>query len=577
MRLVQLSANMSSFKTVRFNPEGLTLIVGVKTHTKEKNSAKSDKTYNGVGKSLLIELVHFCLASKAKDSFAKALPGWEFTLTFEIDGVTHTVSRNTVKQNKIILNHNEISLPKYKSFLEEGVFNIPSDTPGLSFRSLISKFVRSGSQSYNKPDETASDYSLYDALVRNCFLLGLNTDLIVEKNLLRKEHAETEQLIKSFEKDTVIRDFFKGDQDVDITLAFSQEEISRLEDELKRFEVAANYYEIQQEADRLADHLFNLKNQIVLIRNAIGSIDASMRQKPDISQEKMLALYEEVKDAFRPETIKRIKDVELFHKSLLENRIARLSRDKLQLIKELETAGGEIRTGQATLDQKLALLGSSRALDQFVAITNQISALKAESQKLKDFKELKQRYSDTLAKISSKLSDAIINTNAYLSESNAGIEHKLAPFRSLVKRFYPKAPAGISLKNNEGENQIRFDMDIRIQNDASDGINEVRLFCFDMTLLLTKSHKVNFLVHDSRLFSDIDPRQRAVLFKTAHELTKSAGLQYIATMNEDQIESMSDQFTKEELELIIDKNITVRLKDDSAESKLLGIQVDLQY
>jgi uncharacterized protein YydD (DUF2326 family) len=222
-------------------------------------------------------------------------------------------------------------------------------------------------------------------------------------------------------------------------------------------------------------------------------------------------------------------------------------------------------------------LGSKRALDQFVAITNQISALKAESQKLKDFKELKQRYSDSLAKISTKLSAAIINTNAYLSDSNVDIERKLAPFRSLAKRFYPKAPAGISLKNNEGENQIRFDMDIRIQNDASDGINEVRLFCFDMTLLLSKSHNIRYLVHDSRLFSDIDPRQRAILFKTAHELTKSAGLQYIATMNEDQIESMSDQFTKEELESIIDKNITVRLKDDSAESKLLGIQVDLQY
>ncbi|HTD05557.1 DUF2326 domain-containing protein [Undibacterium sp.] len=568
---------MSSFKTVEFNPDGLTLIVGVKTPAKENKAPKGDKTYNGVGKSLLIELIHFCLASKAKESFKKTLPGWEFTLTFEIDGIQHTASRNTLSQSKIFLDHNEITLPKYKSFLEERVFNIPTNAPGLAFRPLISKFIRSGSQSYNKPDETISDYTPYDALVRNCFLLGLDTDLIVEKSLLRKEYSETEQLVNSFEKDTVIRDFFKGDLDVDITLTYSQEEIRRLEDELKRFEVAANYYEIQQEADKLADRLFDLKNQIVLIRNAIGSIDASLKQKPDISREKVLALYSEVVQAFRPETIKHLDEVEHFHQSLLANRIARLSRDKLKFIKELSAVEDDISAGQVTLDQKLALLGSSRALDQFVAITNQISALKAESQKLRDFKELKQKYSDSLAKISSKLSAAIIKTNAYLSECEEDVELKLAPFRSLAKRFYPKAPAGISLKNNEGENQIRFDLDIRIQNDASDGINEVRLFCFDMTLLLAKSHKARFLVHDSRLFSDIDPRQRAVLFKTAHELTKSAGLQYIATMNEDQIESMSDQFTIEELDSVINKNITVRLKDDSAESKLLGIQVDLQY
>lgn len=577
MRLVRISANMSSFKTVEFNPDGLTLIVGVKTHAKENKAAKGDKTYNGVGKSLLIELVHFCLASKTKESFKKALPGWEFTLTFELDGVKHTVTRNTVSQNKVFLDHNEISLPKYKSFLEESVFNIPSDASGLSFRPLISKFIRSGSQSYNKPDETVSDYTPYDALVRNCFLLGLDTDLIVEKSLLRKEHVETELLVKSFENDTVIRNFFKGNLDVDITLTYSHEEIRRLEDELKRFEVAANYYEIQQEADTLADRLFDLKNQIVLIRNAIGSIDASMKQKPDISRKKVLALYDEVKNAFRPETIKHLQEVEQFHESLLANRITRLSRDKLKFIKELSAVEENMAAEQVTLDQKLALLGNSRALDQFVAITNQVSALKAESQKLRDFKELKQKYSDTLAKISSKLSAEIIKTNAYLSECEEDVEFKLAPFRTLARRFYPKAPAGISLKNNEGENQIRFDLDVRILNDASDGINEVRLFCFDMTLLLAKSHKIHFLFHDSRLFSDIDPRQRAVLFKTAHELTKGAGLQYIATMNEDQIESMSDQFTPEELESVINNNIKVRLKDDSAESKLLGIQVDLQY
>jgi uncharacterized protein YydD (DUF2326 family) len=577
MRLVQLSANMTSFKTVKFNPDGLTLIVGVKTNARENKAAKGDKTYNGVGKSLLIELVHFCLASKAKDSFKKALPGWEFTLVFEIDGIRHTATRNTLNQNKIFFDHIETTLVKYKSFLDESVFDIPSDAHGLSFRSLISKFIRSGTESYNKPDETGSDFTPYDALVRNCFLLGLDTDLIVEKSLLRKDYVETEQLVKSFEKDTVIRDFFKGDLDVDITLTYSHEEIRRLEDELKRFEVAANYYEIQKEADVLADRLFELKNHIVLIRNAIGSIDASLKQKPDISREKVLALYSEVINAFRPETIRHLDEVEQFHQSLLANRIARLSRDRLKFAKDLSAAEDNIIGGQKTLDQKLALLGSSRALDQFVAITNQISTLKAEAQKLKDFKELKQKYSDTLAMISTKLNSAIIKTNAYLSENEEDVELKLAPFRSLAKRFYPKAPAGISLKNNEGENQIRFNLDVRIQNDASDGINEVRLFCFDMTLLLAKSHKVGFVIHDSRLFSDIDPRQRAVLFKTAHELTKGMGLQYIATMNEDQIDSMSDQFSSEELESIFNENITVRLKDDSAESKLLGVQVDLQY
>lgn len=577
MRLVSLSANMASFKTVEFNSDGLTLIVGVKTNPTETKTGKADKTYNGVGKSLLIEIINFCLGSSKNDPFAKSLPGWEFTLTFELDNARHSVTRNTLSQNKVYLDNTETTLSKFKDFLEQRLFEIPEGASGLSFRPLISKFVRIGGVSYTSPDKTVSDYTPYDALVRNCFLLGLDTDLIVEKNALRKEYVEIESLIKSFEKDTVIRDFFKGDLDVDITLTEADEEIRRLDEELGRFEVAANYYDIQVEADVLADKLYELRNHAVLAKNAIESIDASLKQKPDIAKEKVLAAYKEVAQSFKPDTIRHLDEVERFHQTLLENRIARLSRDKLKFLKDLNDTEQQLVKSQAGLDEKLALLGTSRALDQFVAITNRISALKAEAQKLRDFKKLKQKYSDMLANVSSNLSAGIIKTNAYLAEYRTEIELNLSPFRALAKKFYPKAPAGITIRNNEGENQIRFDLDVRIQNDASDGINEVRLFCFDMTLLLTNSHQVKFVIHDSRLFSDIDPRQRAVLFKTAHEITKGRGLQYIATLNQDQIEGMADQFSEDELKIIINDNVRMRLKDDSPESKLLGIQVDLHY
>lgn len=578
MRLIRLTANHASFKTVEFNRDGLTLIIGVKTSDEGKEKSKRDKTYNGVGKSLLIELLHFCLGTQKNEALENAIPHWEFSLNFEINGIEHTVTRNTSSQNKVFLDNQELSLNKYKDLIEARVFHIPPDIPGLTFRPLISKFIRPTSKSYVVPDATSSDYAPYEALIRNAFLLGLDTELISEKSKLRREFVDTEALIKSFEKDPVINEFFRGGQDVDITIRDSQEEISRLEEELKRFEVAANYYEIQQEADALSNKVFDIKNQIVLLRNAISSIDASLKQRPDISRERVVRLYGEVRVAFQPETIKYLKDVETFHATLLENRIARLSKDRLQFQKELSSLEQEITSGQKELDKKLALLGSSRALDQFVAITKQIAELKAQSQKLKDYKELKQIYSDNLARISTKLSTAIIKTNAYLADYEADIEKKLSPFRSFSKRFYPKAPAGITLKNNEGDNQLRFDLDVRIQNDASDGVNEVRIYCFDMTLLLARHmHTVNFVIHDSRLFSDIDPRQRAILFKTASEVCKSHGFQYIATVNQDQIESMAGEFSPDELKRIIYDNVKLELKDDSPESKLLGIQVDLHY
>ena len=80
MRLIELSSTRSSFKTVRFNRTGLSLIVG--KHT-EKQAKDIQSTYNGVGKSLVIALLHYCLGANKYEQFETHLDGWDFTLTFE--------------------------------------------------------------------------------------------------------------------------------------------------------------------------------------------------------------------------------------------------------------------------------------------------------------------------------------------------------------------------------------------------------------------------------------------------------------------------------------------------------------
>lgn len=143
--------------------------------------------------------------------------------------------------------------------------------------------------------------------------------------------------------------------------------------------------------------------------------------------------------------------------------------------------------------------------------------------------------------------------------------------------FYPDSPAGISITNNAGNNQERFNIKVKIENDASDGISEVKLFCFDLNNLInSNAHNFESLFHDSRLFSDIDPRQRATLLALAHTETLNNNKQYIATLNEDQLKSTEELLSKEVFKSI-SNSITLELKDDNPSSKLLGIQVDMQY
>src|SRR5690606_29279034 len=136
MQLISLTANQASFKPVFFkNQTGLNFIVADKTEiTDGKN-----KTVNGVGKSLLIAIVHFCLGSRPKSTFISSLPDWEFSLTFIVNGKQYTSVRDTQNQNKIILNGDTLSVANFNKKFGEELFDVDG-TKELTFRSLLPFF-----------------------------------------------------------------------------------------------------------------------------------------------------------------------------------------------------------------------------------------------------------------------------------------------------------------------------------------------------------------------------------------------------------------------------------------------------
>lgn len=91
MRLIELRANKKSFHNVSFNPNGITVIAAIKETQDQR------KTYNSVGKSLTIALIHFCLGSNSNKEYEK-LEDWIFTLDFEIENEKFTAVRSTKNQ-----------------------------------------------------------------------------------------------------------------------------------------------------------------------------------------------------------------------------------------------------------------------------------------------------------------------------------------------------------------------------------------------------------------------------------------------------------------------------------------------
>ncbi|MFM6368835.1 MAG: AAA family ATPase, partial [Dolichospermum sp.] len=84
--------NQPSFKTVNFRP-GLNVVLADRT---EESGIRDSR--NGLGKSTLIEIIHFCLGGnieKARGLGSRTLRGWAFSLEMTLANKIITVTRNT--------------------------------------------------------------------------------------------------------------------------------------------------------------------------------------------------------------------------------------------------------------------------------------------------------------------------------------------------------------------------------------------------------------------------------------------------------------------------------------------------
>lgn len=578
MYLKKLSSNKEQFHTVEFK-KGLNFIVG---RRKDPEIKELKETYNGVGKSLVIELIHFCLGSSKIEAFQENLKGWTFTLEFEIDGEDYIVTRECENQEFISVNSEIMKISKYTKLLAEKVFGLNNINKinNVSFRSLISRFIRRYKSSYNKYNAYIMKEKEYAKLVNNAFLLGIDTNLIQAKMKQKKELDELQKTKRIVEKDPILKEYFVGNEDLDIEITDLKDEIKNLEIKISEFTVAENYRNVQEQADKISYLRKELTNKSILIDNSIRKIDKSLDIKPDIELETILKMYDEASVVFNDKVTKKLEEVTQFHNRLLENRVSRLKAQKQKLLKRKVELEEQIELYEIKLDELVKFLGNHGALEEFSALNDKLSDLKLKLEKASDYKNLMETYEEKLANAKIINEQQKLDANRYIKENKKLLEKIMNTFRGYSKVFYKNKPSGLEVKVNDGDNQLRFEINAKIIGDSSDGISEVCIFCFDMTLLKLRNHNVKFLFHDSRLFANMDPRQRLSLLKIVEEETNESNIQYIASLNEDLILSLEDVVNEKEYKHyknLIEDNTILVLTDKSDKDKLLGMTKDIAY
>jgi len=563
MKLIELSANQKSFKTIRFNPSGLTLIVG------DSSPDRLEGSSNGVGKTLALKLVHHCLGANLDNKMKAAIPEWVFSLEFSINGKDHLIERSA-DGKKLALDEKAIQHKKLLDWLNSsGVFRLDSELPGLSFRSLINRFGRRLAEDCADPLTTKKEPE-FDSYLRSLYLLGADCHLVPNKKDNKKRLDDLKRSLKNWDNDHVLHDMFRAGSQPKVRAEWLDREIPRIKDDLNRFRVAEDYRAIELEAGELTRELREIEKQIAILKFQIEGIYKSLTNQPDIKKDDLLELYAGLQDVFKQEILVHFEAVECFHNSLAINRKTRLEADRARLKTKLDENEGYRNRIGAKRDQLLASLQGKRALDEYASLAKQLARHESEREKLGEYLEFANKLKKQEQTIKEKMVEDDRKAANYAETNPLHVADE--KFSALVELLYPRTPAGIILEANSNDNQIRYNLEVAIEGQESDGINAARIVCFDWVYFLHgANHNCGFLWHDNRLFAHMDPKPRGAWFSHVMATAAANGKQYIASLNTENYEAMKDYLEDAEWDQLFGA-VAATLRGDRPENKLLGVQ-----
>lgn len=433
LKLISLEANQPSFRTVRFNPEGISLIVGQKADPTETGGRK---TFNGVGKSLSVYLTHFCLGSAPKPILKQFLPGWIFKLRFSHHGSEHVVERSTEEQTKLIYNGVPVHLEEFTKHLGSEVFGLAADTRFLSFRTLIKRFARPGKHAYLAFDQFDKSEKDFQKLLANGRLFGLSTELVQKKYDLREFETRTESLRKSLESDPIFKGYFIRDSDGRIERTELQSQMARLEARLDTFQVAEDYSEIKTEVATLKQNLAEVTAELGSIRARLSAIAKALDLGRDISRAELVQVFEQSNLLLSQGAKRSLEELEDFHRTLLEDRRSRFE-DERNRLREREKGLEERRSSFADRHRELLqYLDSHGALEEYQTLSKQLAALRARFEKLLSYQEILQNYRNEVLRARHEQIEQNEAAERYLTEAELLINRNLQVFRDFSSRFY---------------------------------------------------------------------------------------------------------------------------------------------
>lgn len=576
--LRQLRARDERFKTVSFKP-GLNLLISDTT----QSSTETD-TRNSVGKSSMIELLHFLLGATRSNSLLnrdeirdiefQATLDWPNSPTRELE-----VRRSAKTSSSIYLDPDvrsqaagrdgpvSVNLLEWQQIIERDLFSLPSEHPGVSGRALLSLLIRRiSANAFNEPIRTHPQQTLPEATTNVAYLLGLDWKLSARYRELSARESTRRQLAAA-SKDPVWGRIVGRASELRGQITVAQQRVQELERQIASFQVVPEYENLQAQADDLNERIRQMRTADVADRQNLRDLEAAVDEETDPDVSYLEAVYDELGVTLGDSVRRRFDEFQEFHASVIRNRRSYLDAEITALrnrLAEREADRSALGERQAEI---LRTLNEGGALEALTALQQAVAQERASLGALRHRFDAAQTLESSRAEIKADRSRLEAEVRADLLERDRIIDDISVRFLEYATRLYG-AGRQAYLEVDPTSNYLRFTP--HIDSMESRGIGNMVMFCFDLTVAVT-AHRgrrgPDFLVHDSHLFDGVDERQIARALSLAKEVTNEEDMQYIATMNSDDLARAIGQGSD-----VADDIIAPRLTDQYEDGGLFGFR-----
>jgi len=577
--IIKVWSDLPTFQTVQFEA-GMNLVLANRT----KDSDETDST-NGLGKTTLLRIIHFCLGSDlSKDRVLKhpKLKGTSFGIDFSFDGTVVTARRNTEHPERVSVStefltdtpfakapgrakETSISLEDWKSLLTlRFAPTFDNHRHAVSFREIAFYLIRLGKAAYADPLTAFQGQPGPSKRLTVSYLLGLNWSSQKTLHGLLESRTQVDAAIKALKTAESSVDQ-RSIGDLEAERVALEEALTAKRAQVESFNVREDYKDLEDSLGGVDRDLHELINENHSDRRLLEHYRKSAADLPEADQSKPVSILQDAGAIFREEALKTLEDVAAFHAEVHRNRREFLKGEFQRLNSSIRHRSARIEQFTAEKSRLLGILRTSGALEQLIELQRSYTDQSVQLEALKVRIAERKRYDVRKDDLTSDIAHERAVMKRDMSDRQPTIDEARKLFAEYTQFLYGK-PGALSIDVNSGGYNFSFSIDRK----GSDGVDQMVVFCFDLTVATLRARRgAGFctLVHDSSLFADVDPRQYGLALQLAAEKSESEGFQYICCLNAGALptEHLGD--------LDLDAITRLTLTDEGEDGMLLGVRL----